>query len=259
MSDISSLIEKVAKLRALANGNPNENEAEAARAAADKIIQAHRISQAEIEAATGVISNDDPFVCLPIHEGGRRTLWREQLLWGLATHYGFAWYYKNTRKTVVVQKGARAGTYKQERTLTYMVVARKSDYEIAHFMFHWICDQLESLSRWHNGGKGVAAGKSWFDGAAVGVRTQFDRLNAAMRSQAASSNSSAAMVLLSRPDAAKKEMEQRIPHMTKGAKITGTQADMRSYYNGYDVGQKLELVKPLTGNAGNKPNALSEG
>ena len=246
-ANLSSLIAKINKLRALAENNSNLNEAEAARAAADKLIQAHRIEAAELDAAKGVDPNADPFVSLPIHEGGRRTLWRESILSALATHYGFAYYFSSSRKTVV-----RKEKLVQERSCNYIAVARKSDYEIASFMFQWITSELERLSRWHNGGKGVAAGKSWLDGAAVGVAAQYRKLNADMRAQAATS---AAMVILSRPDAARKEMERQHPRLRTGAAIGGARADMSSYYNGYDVGSKLPLAKPL--NAAAKPNALT--
>ena len=264
MSDnsLQSVIEKVNKLRALAEGNTNLHEQEAARAAADRLIQEYRISQAELESAQGASENDDPMVRRTIHDGGRRTNWRETILRALSAHYGIAWYMNHSRRNV--WDNAR-GRYKQERTMSYVIVGRESDCEIAHYMFSWITAELERLSRWHNGGNGVGAAKSWFDGAAVGVSRQFSDLGAAMRAKLAGS---AAMVLFDREKAAEAYMNAQtaFPTYKRGAKkgqqkgavgIGGARSDMDAFEHGYEVGKNLKIQQGLPAGKETKPNQLS--
>ena len=228
MSDLSAVIAKIVKLRALASNNSSENEVKAATAAADRMMQEYRISQAEIEATD--VSKAEPFVTLKVSEGGRRTGWREILLWALTEHYGCCWYYTSYRSRTT-GKGVQA----------YTVVGRKSDTDIVQYMFSWLEKEIERLCRWHSGGRGVGYAASWLVGCAQGVRRQFADLREAQRAAAAQSS---AMVLLdSRCGESRAEMTRLIGDK-KGTNV-GRVGRSDALSAGYDVGQKLKIRQGL--------------
>lgn len=236
MSDLSSVIAKIVKLRALASNNSSVNEVKAATAAADRLMQEYRISQAEIEATD--VSKAEPFVTLKVSEGGRRTAWREILLWALTEHYGCCFYFSSHRSRMS-GKGVQS----------YTVVGRKSDTDIVQYMFSWLEKEIERLCRWHAGGRGVGYATSWLQGCAQGVRAQLSDLREAARREAAQST---AMVLLdNRCGESKAEMTRLLgPTMKEGARIGGmSRADARS--DGYDVGKKIQIKQGL--GEGEKP------
>lgn len=230
MSDLSAVIAKIVKLRALASNNPSENEVKAATAAADRMMQEYRISQAEIEATD--VSKAEPFVTLKVSEGGRRTAWREILLWALTEHYGCCFYFASHRSA-----------YTGKGVQSYTVVGRKSDTDIVQYMFSWLEKEIERLCRWHAGGRGVGYATSWLQGCAQGVRAQLADLREAQRAQASQST---AMVLLDgRCEQSRAEMDRVLgPNAKKGSRIGGSsRADARS--DGYGVGKKIQIKQGL--------------
>lgn len=229
--DLSSVIAKIVKLRALAANNTSENEMKAATAAADRMMQEYRITIAEIEAADA--GQAEPFVTLKVSEGGRRTAWRETLLWALTAHYGCCWYFSSYRSRIT-GKGVQS----------YTVVGRKSDVEIVQYMFSWLEKEIERLCRWHAGGKGVGYAASWLVGCAQGVNRQLADLREAQRAEAA--QSSAMVVLDGRCSASKAEMTRLIGKGKPGKSIGGgSRMDARS--DGYGVGKQIQIKQGLNG------------
>jgi len=79
---MSRLISKIQKLRALAVGNPNANEAATAAAMADRLMREHAITTADLDL--GALLSDDPLVC-ESHQITSAT-WTAQLAWTIGAH-----------------------------------------------------------------------------------------------------------------------------------------------------------------------------
>ncbi len=236
MSDImSKVIARVIHLRKLASGNTNIHEANAAAAAADKLIQEHRLSQAELEASGNAPL--DPMSSVKLHEGGRRTAWRETLLWALSNHYGCSWY---------MNHGRDFSSGREKRTCDYTLVGRQSDVEIVVYMFGWLTEEIERLCRWHSGGKGTGYARAWLDGAAIGVRDTFAARKAEMKAKEASSS---AMVLLdNRSKEAEKHKYAIVPGLRKVKSVQGGRDDW-ARNDGYKVGREIQIKEGLPGKA----------
>ncbi len=236
MSDImSKVVARVNHLRKLAAGNTNIHESQAAAAAADKLIQEYRITQAELEASGNAPS--DPMASFKLHQGGRRTAWRETLLRALSNHYGCSWY---------MSSGRSWSTGKEKRSCDYTLVGRQSDVEIVTYMFSWLTEEIERLCRWHSGGKGTGFARAWLDGAAIGVRDTFNARKEEMKAKVVSS----AMVLL---DNRQKEAEKYKKDTVEGLHAVKHVYGGRNYSareQGYQVGREIQIKEGLPGKAG---------
>jgi hypothetical protein len=79
---MSRLITKIQKLRALAEHNPNANEAAVAAAMADKLMRQHAITTADLDL--GILLSEDPLVCQS-HQITSAS-WTAQLAWAIGAH-----------------------------------------------------------------------------------------------------------------------------------------------------------------------------
>jgi len=237
MSDImSKVIARVIHLRKLASGNTNIHEANAAAAAADKLIQEHRLSQAELEASGN--APVDPMSSVKLHEGGRRTAWRETLLWALSGHYGCSWF---------MNHGRSFASGREKRTCDYTIVGRESDVAVVVYMFSWLTEEIERLCRWHSGGKGTGYARAWLDGAAIGVRDTFRARAAEMKAKEATSS---AMVLLdNRSKEAEKYKYATVAGLKKVGHVQGGR-DFSAREHGYKVGREIQIKEGIGGKAG---------
>lgn len=240
MSDIQSIIAKVQKLLALSANNTNENEARAAAAMADRLLQEHRISQAQLEAAGSIQS--EPFSRKNLHSGGRRVAWMEVVLAELCTHYGGAMYYNTFRSGGC---GGRGGGEGGKGTTTYTVLARESDLAVIQYMFDYLTGQVDRLARWHTGGEGIRVSVAWRLGCAMGIASQFRDLRAAMKAAASSEQSCAIVLLDKRQSEAKTELDKQVKLTTGKAVYGGTDSAARSA--GYAEGRKVQIKQGLTG------------
>lgn len=148
---IERLIAKVAHLRALAAKAGTREEAETAARLADEIMQKHRIDAAEVEAR-GVAAIDDDMIEDPaLYQGGRsKEAWIGNLAGTVARHYGCY---------VFWNRGASG--------LRLTIVGRKSDVEIARYMFAWCHVEITRLSLLETG---KAARNGFRHGAIAGLR-----------------------------------------------------------------------------------------
>ena len=128
---LAEIIEQVKALNALST-SVNANEAAAAAAAANRLIDRYRLTQAdlEVEEETPVIKDQDY-----IYQSGKVTVWKTRLIHLLTHHYGVA-YFNDT-------------SYANGRQVSrYLMVGRKSDMEIVRYMYTWLsleCERLSSL------------------------------------------------------------------------------------------------------------------
>lgn len=262
MSDINAelakAIDKVKKLRALATNNQNENEIKAATAAADRIMQEFRISNAMLEAQGERVA--EPMVRKDVHKGGKRSSWVERILYGLCLQYGCAWYFQhgNTPNW--------DGTVK--RFNTYIVVGRTSDTEIIAYMMEYLVGEGRRLARWKNEGFGVGWSKSYLEGFGIGVQSQFTAIKEKAKEEAKVANAllaavgsaptttSAALVLLDkRKDEATAHMNSTCGFATykrgpnkgevKGSSCGGAYSNYGAMSDGIQDGKKARINPAL--------------
>lgn len=249
MSDnsLQSAIKKVQLLLNLTKNNTSENEVKAAASAADRIMQEYRITQAMLEAQG--VAQQEPMVTKVVHEGGRRTAWREVLLHAITDHYGACWWLSSYRSGGDRNQG-RSGS---KGIQSYTVVGREGDVAIVEYMFAHLSSEVERLCRWHAGGKGVKFAGGWLMGCAQGLREQFSDMRIAARaaSQAnAQENTCAALVLLDkRGSEAKTYMKEKIG--TRSATAVHGAQDYSARSEGFGVGKSMAINTALPQGATN--------
>jgi hypothetical protein len=237
---ISNVISKVQKLLALAGNNTSENECQTARALADKLIQEHRLSMADLEAKG---AETEPFAHKNIAEGGKRLAWQEVILHALCIHYGGAFHFNSYR---VGGCGGKGGGKGGKGHKSYTVFARASDLAVIEYMFDYLATQTDKLARWHTGGQGIAASNGFRMGCALGIRSQFQDMANALRVEQAQS---VAIVLLDkRHEQASAKMNAEVS-LKKGASIHGGQ-DNDARNKGYAEGRKVQINQGLTDGKG---------
>ena len=237
---LSDVIAKVKKLQALAGGSKNTNEVQAATAAADKLMQEYRVTQAQLEAAGENVT--DPMHSVKIHSGGRRTAWREVLLWALGSHYGCTWYMNHGRHRERHMEASGRVIVRERRSLDYTIVGRESDCVIFEYMFDWLCSTIETLSKKMTRGQGVGYSRAWFDGAAQGVQHTFEKLEQDRRQEA--STCSAMVLLDSRLLEAEAHKKKMNPDLTSVGSCGGGR-DYNARLDGFAEGKKIQIVKGL--------------
>ena len=142
MADIASVIDKVQKLRRLARSE-NPNEAAAAAAAADRLIQEHGLAEAQLQAdgkqaAETVTEDQSPLAAWT----GKTPTWQRILASGLARHYDCASYL----------------VWIRSNTLAHKIIGRPSDLATVRYMWGWLSVEIERLAQLHKG-----EGRSWLD------------------------------------------------------------------------------------------------
>lgn len=229
------IIEKVQKLLALSKSS-NANEAAAAAAAANRLIDQHRLSEADLETQETIEGIEEDVDT--VYETGKITRWKNHLLNVLTTHYGLTFW--------------NDATWSTGRQYTrYRLVGRKSDITITRYMFAWLSGECTRLSTLHGTGKGRIWIGSYCDGFVNGVAEQL-RLS---RVEAKKTATSSAIVKIdARQEEANLALARMHPnlvfkknyslhHVNHQAKELGTQAG-RSIHLGkaMDVGGATKLL-----------------
>lgn len=133
---LKKVLERVAKLRALATSQ-NAHEAAAAAAAAAKIIDEYRLSEAEIESAMDakdrepVMNEQDPLIT----SSERSTViaqWKHHLASYLGQHFGVY---------VLRDKAGRGG---QDKVI---ITGRPSDVQVVRYFYSWLSEEVERLAK----------------------------------------------------------------------------------------------------------------
>jgi Protein of unknown function (DUF2786) len=170
--DIQAIIDKVQKLRRLARSD-NVNEAAAAAAAADRLIQEHGLAEAQLQAegakpAESVVEDESAFA----KWHGQAPTWQRILVSGLITHYDCASYLT-----------WKCDDLHLKPALVQQVIGRPSDIAMARYMWGWLSVEIERLAQLHKGN-----GRSWLDsfrrGAVSGVLGKLRDSKAAVRGEA---------------------------------------------------------------------------
>jgi Protein of unknown function (DUF2786) len=244
----TNVIEKIAKLRRLATST-NVNEAAAAAAAADRLMQEHGIAEAQLEAA-GEAPKENPvedLSPLAFWQGKHTPSWQVQLGARLVSHYGCSCYLGRATREINPGQWARGATL--------CIIGRPSDIASVRYMYTWLTVEISRLASL-NAGNGRAWINSFRLGAVSGVieamRAEKAKVMADARAEAgvhtgngegaivaANPNASAALVLIdNRAAEALKVRDALHGKMGKGRSSRGP-SDGGGYHEGRTAGARL--------------------
>ena len=236
-ADIDSVLRKVRALRDLAARAGTLAEAQTAAAQADAILQKHRLTDADVEASTGVANEAISDAEEPLWSGGARLdTTASRLAAALGEHYGCAVY--------------SSRDYFMGRTckIEIKVAGRSSDVACLRYMFAWLRVEIDRLAQAHR----AATRGSFKHGAVSGIAITLRRSaqSAAAEHGATGGSASAAMTIASRQDAAKAWLATAHGKMGKGRDRSGGSIDESAYLDGVRAGRGLHLGTALPAASG---------
>jgi hypothetical protein len=227
MSATSTIIERVQKLLALSKST-NASEAANAAAIANRLIDQHRLSEADLEVHSEVCEppeQDDGF----IYTSGRINPWKVRLMNSLITHYGLACW--NDADWTTGRQVSR-----------FRLVGRKSDITIAKYMFTWLSAECQRLSDKEAKGKGHVYVNSYCMGFVNGISTQLKSTRAEVQKSA----TSAAIIKI---DARSKEAEDFMNQLNSNLRYrkghSKSQMDYDAFSQGKSKGESMHLGAAL--------------
>lgn len=240
--DLNTYIARVKKLQTLARNTSNLNEAKAAQAAADKIMQEFRISEAMLQA-----ENKEEKIEIKtrvINERGRRSSWHETLMYAITGHYNCGWYMSTSS---IGRRGEE-----QKRFCNYYAIGTENDLKIVDYMFNWITEELARLCKINCEGKGVKFSLAWYEGAAQGVAENFRKMKAEAMAVSTTNNTTAALVVLEKrtkavEDYSKNNLKLRSANAVHGAYVS------EARNQGYEVGKSISIRQGLPQGNTNSP------
>lgn len=236
METHTNIIDKVRKLLALSTSS-NANEAAAAAAKANDLIDKYRLSQFDLEAETKVeepIEQDDSY----LYETGRITIWRHLLLNTLTKFYGVAHY-----NDVDFSAGRKVSRMR--------MVGRKSDMEICRYIFAYLSLECERLSKSEAKGKGKVFVASYQEGFVEGVKEQL-KISREEVKKTATTSSSALIKLDERFEEAKKGMYDLIPYLRSAKSTSSRQLNGDAFGQGKERGKSIHLGSAMNSGSGIK-------
>jgi hypothetical protein len=225
--EIRNVIEQVQRLRYLAARSTSLNEAQAAAAAADRLLQKYRLDEADLEASgaapTEAVGKDET----PLDTFARRVhKGRERLAAILAMHYG-----------CIVLSAYRIGGARR-----FDIYGRPSDVVLLRWMYCWLCTEIDRLSVVE---RGANARYAFWHGAVSGIKATLEASGKqAAVVHAAAHGNSAAMVLASRCDQAMTYARAMAPGKIGGG-TASTVTPNDAMQRGYDAGTRLHLGAAL--------------
>lgn len=236
-----NIIERIQKLLALSKSD-NPNEAANAAALADKLINKHQISNAELQATSHEQVPVDRYKD-PIYSSARRTAWKAHLASALARHYDCAVYIS-------------FGHEGRNKTSNYTLVGREEDCAIACFMFGWVSNEIERLAKKNAAGLGHNYSQTYCEGAGVGVLEKLRTEKESLRTEAQAEGKGAAIVLLDKKAMeARQKMQQLVPNLGRSAGLGGaSNKNGMAFNSGREAGRNMNIGKGLGGAA--KPAGL---
>jgi hypothetical protein len=204
---MTPIIEKIRKLRALAQSD-NVNEAAAAAAAAERLIQEHNFSEAELQSP----DTDEAILSDHLDMGARVAGWKSILLRALADAY-------------------QCAGVLNRRTQRYIFYGRPKDIETFRYQYAFFTVEIERLAQRHTKGKGRGYAASFRLGAAVAI---CDALRETTREARNVATSSALAVVDNRAAAARQRMLSQHTRLRSGGRVGAS--DTRAYEAGKQAG-----------------------
>ena len=228
---MTAVIEKVQKLLALSKSS-NINEAAAASAAANKLIDQYRLSQADLELqgeASEPYEEDGSY----IYESGKITRWKQSLVQCLVKHYGlYVW---------------NDTYYPQGRQVSrYRLVGRKSDITVAKYMFAWLTMECQRLADLYAKGMGRVYVASYCAGFVSGVSLQLNASRQDIQNQA---SSGALVKINARSSEAEAYLKAFRTNLVTRKTYSAAQTNYQAFAEGKVSGQNLHLGSSLPGAA----------
>jgi Protein of unknown function (DUF2786) len=211
------IIQKVRGLLRLSQSS-NVHEAAAAAAAADRLIQQHRLDETAIEIETGEASESATTEPTPLRRWQRRPAWQRYLIRALCDHYDVAYSYQTGRGVV-----------------TARMWGRPSDMALVQEMLAYTENEIERLVLHYHG---ATARRSFRLGAVYG----FAEALKASKQTTMAAQSSTALVLASRADAAEGAM--RSYHgkpLRRGQPPRTLSVDAQAFMEGEQAGRRMDL------------------
>jgi hypothetical protein len=234
---IEETIAKVQKLRRLASKNTNANEAAAAAAAADRLIQEHGLHEAQmIEAAGGQASESAQVSPDALAEWtGKIPQWSLRLGAGLVKHYGCACYLNGVPRYDALG-------YVIGRRSRLVMVGRKSDVEACRYMYAWLVVEIAAL---HRSQRLRPVGRVWVNSFRHGcVQGVLDAMRRSKEAQlivargVGRASQGAALVLVQREAESEAALAKAAPDLRAGKNIAGA-SDPFGFNAGRRAGEGL--------------------
>lgn len=234
----ADIIDKIRQLRALSKNN-NVFESAAAAAAADKLIEKYRISEADLQTESSEKPDEDSSV---LYETARTITWKYVLCHNLAVHYGCTVW---NNWAVGLSSDFRKNNRKVSR---YRLVGRKSDREIVSYMFAWLSMEIERLTKLNCKGQGHITSQSYAEGAVSGIKQQMDLSKAEMKKEAQQAGQTQALVKLdARQEESKAALRILHPELVYKTKTIARHIDQNAYGDGVRAGKSIHLGKAMGG------------
>lgn len=237
MLPVEKAILKVQQLRNLASSTHSRAEAEAAIAAASKLILENQLSEEELRIKEG--SNAEPIDMSEdniIYESGRITPWKYYLCLGLAEFQG----------CYALNCHVRGG--KSHRKINRIrLIGRKSDVVVALFMMEYITSEIDRLVNIYQPAiqRGVSVERlSFCLGAAQGI---ISKMNEEKRVIMKTATSTALVHLGNRVENAEQAFKDKNPHMRIGRSSYQSKAQVSTDHHkmGFEQGKKIQMNKGL--------------
>jgi hypothetical protein len=216
---MEKVLERVKRLLALAKSD-NPNEAANAMAVAQKLIDEHRLSVAEIEIRTNQQKEQaEAFFDEPLITGKIIPKWKIRLASILVKH-----------------NGCEMLSRRIPGNRKLIIFGRASDVENVRFLFAWATSELQRMSKRYCNGRGRGYYNSWYHGAVSGIDAQLTKWEIERASKPVSTM--ALVALDNRRSEAQKLIEKLI--IVKKEKIK-VKTDNEAFSKGYRVGKNLNL------------------
>ncbi len=244
-AELKAVIDRVAKLRALATSS-EQHEAEAAAAIAEKLIQTHRLSEADLG------TTDDPGEVLAEDPEGlfvfatQLPTWQWFLCSGLGHLYGVAFWVDRCKIKSDVYPYFKHGH-------TLKMVGRASDIEILRYQYAFLVLEIDRLAQRFGDQNRFAKGQartmmnSFRLGAVNGVITAMRIANRETMKASKASGSGAAMVLANRRELAEQEKKRLHPHLVSRGGGGGMRVNGDAYAEGRTAGGSIHRGGALPG------------
>ncbi|GAF70725.1 unnamed protein product, partial [marine sediment metagenome] len=152
MDNLEEVQEKIRKLLALADNNPNANEAAAAAGAAQRLMERYRIDQIsyrlthdDADGGSGD-SNSEPISQSdePLDSAGRLSQWRINLADALARANGCRIWILHQR---IPKWNERQGRYRDSSRKEITMAGRKADISIIRYMYDYLVKEIDRLCK----------------------------------------------------------------------------------------------------------------
>lgn len=225
--DLEKVLDKVRKLRALANRAGTMAESEAATSAADALIQQYRLCEADIESADPTRREAVGVDETPLDTFARRTHYgRTRLASSLSAHYG----------CYVLIRSRPHGERK------VIICGRTSDVAIVRYMYAWLSAQVDRLSS----SETPRARLAFWHGAVSGIQaTLAASVATATRAHTEAHGGAAAIVLASRAEEAQKWAKAALGNIGPGYVAKAPNGTGDAMRRGYDAGREIHLGAAL--------------